>query len=67
MVIVVPSGDINDATRIPSYYNDTFEYLAQIGFEEITIDIVSEDQDDRYDPKGKSRFARPFKPALYLE
>ena len=33
MVIVVPSGDINDATRVPSYYNDTFEYLAQIGFE----------------------------------
>ncbi len=32
MVIVVPSGDINDATRIPSYYNDTFEYLVQIGF-----------------------------------
>jgi leucyl-tRNA synthetase len=41
--------------------------MEQIGFEEITIDIVSEDQDDRYDPKGKSRFARPFKPALYLE
>ena len=41
--------------------------MEQIGFEETTIDIVSEDQDDRYDPKGKSRFARPFKPALYLE
>ena len=41
--------------------------MEQIGFEKITIDIVSEDQDDRYDPKGKSKFARPFKPALYLE
>lgn len=41
--------------------------IEQIGFADITIDIVSEDQEDRYDPKGKSRFARPFKPALYLE
>ncbi len=41
--------------------------MEQIGFEEVTIDIFSEDQDDKYDPKGKSRFARPFKPALYLE
>ncbi|MCW3108726.1 MAG: hypothetical protein JWQ09_3232 [Segetibacter sp.] len=32
MVIVVPHGDINDATRIPAFYNDTFKYLAQIGF-----------------------------------
>jgi Uncharacterized conserved protein (DUF2075) len=35
MVIVVPEGDINDATRIPSYYNVTFEYLLQIGFKVI--------------------------------
>lgn len=35
MVIVVPPGDINDLTRIPSYYTDTFEYLIQIGFEVI--------------------------------
>ena len=35
MVIVVPEGDINDATRSPSYYNDTFEYLVQIGFKVI--------------------------------
>ncbi|MCW3092125.1 MAG: hypothetical protein JWP81_3194 [Ferruginibacter sp.] len=33
MVIVVPDGDINDATRDPSYYNDTFVYLESIGFE----------------------------------
>ncbi|MDP9197349.1 MAG: leucine--tRNA ligase [Thermoproteota archaeon] len=39
----------------------------QIGFEDITIDIISEDHADKYDPKGKSRFARPFKPAIYLE
>lgn len=35
MVIVVPAGDINDTTRTPSYYDDTFEYLVQIGFKVI--------------------------------
>lgn len=35
MVIVVPSGDINDPTRNPNYYNDTFDYLKEIGFKEI--------------------------------
>ncbi|HUR65626.1 MAG TPA: DUF2075 domain-containing protein [Chitinophagaceae bacterium] len=33
MVIVIPEGDSNDATRIPSFYSETFEYLATIGFE----------------------------------
>lgn len=33
MVIVVPNGDTIDATRDPSYYNNTFEYLERIGFE----------------------------------
>lgn len=32
MVIVVPSGDINDPTRNPNYYNDTFDYLKEIDF-----------------------------------
>jgi len=35
MVIVVPDGDINDHTRHPDYYNDTFNYLAEIGLEQI--------------------------------
>lgn len=35
MVIVVPKGDEEDPTRLPELYNDTFEYLKQIGFEEI--------------------------------
>ncbi|MGM0582924.1 MAG: DUF2075 domain-containing protein [Bacteroidota bacterium] len=35
MVIVVPTGDEEDPTRLPEFYNDTFEYLKQIGFEEI--------------------------------
>ncbi|MCM3869599.1 MAG: DUF2075 domain-containing protein [Pyrinomonadaceae bacterium] len=32
MVIVVPPGDVDDATRKPEYYNPTFEYLEEIGF-----------------------------------
>lgn len=32
MVIVVPSGDSDDHTRKPEFYDSTFEYLRQIGF-----------------------------------
>lgn len=35
MVIVVPEGDIEDPTRDPSYYNDTYDYLSKIGLEKI--------------------------------
>ena len=31
MVIVVPKGDPEDATRNPKYYDPTFEYLREIG------------------------------------
>ncbi|MBN2293405.1 MAG: DUF2075 domain-containing protein [Pirellulales bacterium] len=33
MVIVVPPGDNEDPTRLPEYYDPTFEYLQSIGFE----------------------------------
>jgi hypothetical protein len=33
MVIVVPPGDNEDATRIPSFYDGTFDYLRRIGIE----------------------------------
>ena len=33
MVIVVPEGDIDDPTRNPSFYDPTFNFLAEIGFE----------------------------------
>ena len=33
MVIVVPSGDIEDPTCIPEFYDDTFHYLKEIGFQ----------------------------------
>lgn len=32
MVIVVPEGDSTDPTRIPAYYDRTFEFLRGIGF-----------------------------------
>ena len=35
MVLVVPSGDIEDHTRNPQYYDGTFNYLKEIGFSEI--------------------------------
>ena len=33
MVIVVPKGNNEDATRYPSFYDETFEYLRKIGIE----------------------------------
>lgn len=33
MVIVVPEGDTGDSTRPPRFYDETFEYLRQIGVE----------------------------------
>src|ERR1035437_2479701 len=33
MVIVIPEGDEEDRTRDPKFYDDTFEYLKEIGFE----------------------------------
>src|SRR5262249_20784265 len=32
MVIVVPPGDSNDATRKPEFYDPTYKYLHEIGF-----------------------------------
>lgn len=33
MVVVVPEGDTADPTRRPEFYDSTFEYLREIGFE----------------------------------
>lgn len=32
MVIVVPAGDVDDCTRLPEFYNPTFDYFREIGF-----------------------------------
>jgi leucyl-tRNA synthetase len=31
------------------------------------IVIYSEEDPEKFDPKQKSKFARPFKPAIYME
>jgi DUF2075 family protein len=33
MVVVIPSGDSDDPTRKPEYYDSTFAYLKDIGFQ----------------------------------
>lgn len=35
MVICIPEGNADDATRLPDYYDPTFEYFKQLGIEEI--------------------------------
>lgn len=35
MVIYVPYGDDNDHTRLCEYYNGIYEYMKEIGIEEI--------------------------------
>jgi leucyl-tRNA synthetase len=43
--------------------------LASIGKKEfgVEISVYSENDSDIYDPKGKARHARPFKPAILIE
>ncbi len=35
MVIVVPTGDPGDITRVPEYYDETYHYLKRIGLSEV--------------------------------
>ena len=35
MVICIPKGDINDPTRLPEFYDSTYEYFKEIGVMEI--------------------------------
>jgi len=43
--------------------------LSDIGKKEfgVKIDVFSESDEGIYDPKGKARHARPFKPAIFIE
>lgn len=36
MVIVVPEGDSNDPTRLPAYYDSTYQYLKELGIIELS-------------------------------
>ena len=33
----------------------------------VEVSVFAEDDEDMYDPKGKARYARPFKPAILIE
>lgn len=48
-----------------SIYQGSIDYLKRI----LNIDAIvhSANEENRYDPKSKSKYALPFKPALYLE
>ena len=35
VIIFIPKGDENDSTRKPSFYDETYEYLKEIGLKEI--------------------------------
>jgi hypothetical protein len=35
MVIFVPPGEDSDPTRLPAFYNDTYEYLTEMGMAQI--------------------------------
>ena len=60
-------------TKVNSKYFDEKKFLADeildIGRKEFGVDIkvYSESDSDIYDPKGKARHARPFKPAILIE
>jgi hypothetical protein len=42
MVIVIPPGDPVDPTRKPEYYDSTFAYLKEIGFQVIQASAPQE-------------------------
>lgn len=41
--------------------------VSEVGNNQLELHIYSEDDNDKYDPKRKSKFARPYKPAIYIE
>jgi len=41
--------------------------VSEVGNNKLEVNIYSEDDNDKYDPKQKSKFARPYKPAIYIE
>lgn len=35
MIIFIPEGDVNDKTRLPKYYDQTYKFLKSIGIDEV--------------------------------
>ncbi len=41
MVIVVPEGDVNDPTRLPEFYDGTYDYFLSLGIQ--TLDEIDKE------------------------
>jgi leucyl-tRNA synthetase len=41
--------------------------ISETGNDQLKVGIYSEANNDKYDPKQKSKFSRPYKPAIYIE
>ena len=41
--------------------------ISEIGNDQLEVSILCEYNSNKYDPKQKSKFARPYKPAIYIE
>jgi leucyl-tRNA synthetase len=41
--------------------------VSEVGNNQLELYIYSEDDNNKYDPNQKSKFARPYKPAIYIE
>jgi DUF2075 family protein len=36
MIVFIPPGDLNDATRSPAFYDSTFQYLTELGIPSVS-------------------------------
>jgi len=52
-------------TNEQKFLHDEIPYLKETF--SCTIEIYSADDENRYDPNGKARFAEPLRPAIYVE
>lgn len=52
-VIFIPKGDKRDITRLPGYYNGIFDYLKEVGIEELDEDEINKKYKDFLDREVK--------------
>ena len=55
-----------NAKKITKNFSKVSDDLAKADFG-VDVSVYSEKDSDVYDPKGKARHARPFKPAILIE
>ena len=56
------AGEINESETISNELSSLIE--ADYG---IKLQVFSENDSEKYDPKNKARMARPYKPAILIE